>query len=82
MVYTLQINADHGRDFHPPVDYMTKLRNFTKGIIREFSAFIFSLQLMFHQIVSNGIVRLMILHKNIKKIAQTSSNVAVDTNKI
>ena len=42
----MQVNADRGRDFRPPADYMTKLRNFTKGEIRQFSAFPFSLHLM------------------------------------
>ena len=35
MVNTVRVNADHGRD--PPI--MTKLKNFTKGEIQEFSAF-------------------------------------------
>ena len=43
MANTLRVNADHGRDFHPLVDHVTKLRNFIKGEIREFSAFKFSL---------------------------------------
>ena len=30
MVNTVWINADHGLDFHPLADYMTKLRNFTE----------------------------------------------------
>ena len=47
MVNTLWVNADHGCDFHPLNDHMTKLQNFSKGEIREFSAFPFSLQLMF-----------------------------------
>ena len=32
---------DHGRDFQLLADHMTKLRNFTKGGIGEFSAFHF-----------------------------------------
>ena len=59
----MQVSADHGRDFHPPADHMTKLRNFTKGEIRESSAFPFSLDLMLHQALSNVIVCLMISHK-------------------
>ena len=37
--------ADHGHNFHPIADHMTKLRKFIKG---KFSAFPFSLQLMFY----------------------------------
>ena len=36
MVNTVWVNADHGRDFHPLVNYMTKLQNFTKEENREF----------------------------------------------
>ena len=50
MVNTVWVNADHGRDFHP----------FTKGEIREFSAFPFSLALMFDQTLSNLIICLMV----------------------
>ena len=39
MVNTVRVNADHGRDFHPLVDHMTKLRNFTNDKIRKFSTF-------------------------------------------
>ena len=67
------VNADH--DFHPLADHMTTLRNVTEGEIREFSAFPFSLQLMFDQIVSNLIVRLMISQKLRIKVAQTSQHV-------
>ena len=56
MVNTLWVNADHGPDFHPLADHMTKLQNFTKGEIREFSAFPFPLQLVFDQTLSNLIV--------------------------
>ena len=49
---TLRVNADHGRDDHPLADHMTKLRNVTKGEIREFSAFPFSLQLILDQTVT------------------------------
>ena len=31
MVNTVWVNADHGRDFDPLSDHMTKLRNFTKS---------------------------------------------------
>ena len=46
MVNTVWVNADHGRDFHPLADRMTKLRHFTKEEYLDFSAFRFSLQLM------------------------------------
>ena len=39
MVYTVRANAGHGRDIHPLADHMTELQHFTKGNIREFSAF-------------------------------------------
>ena len=42
----LRVSADHGREFHPLADHMTKLR---KGKNCELSAFPFSLQLMFDQ---------------------------------
>ena len=42
MVNTVRVNADHGRDFHPLADHLTKLKKFTKGEIHEFS---FSLDL-------------------------------------
>ena len=48
---------------HPLADHMTKLGNFTKGEIREFSAFPFLLLLIFDQILNNLIVCMMILHK-------------------
>ena len=50
MVNTVWVNADHGRDFHPLADHMTKLRNFTKEEI------IFSLQLMLEKALTNLIV--------------------------
>ena len=56
MVNTVRVNAYHGCEFHPLADHMTKLRNFTKGEIREFSVFPFSLHLMFEQTLSNLIV--------------------------
>ena len=34
MVNTVSVNADHGRDFHPLANHMTKLKNFTKVEIR------------------------------------------------
>ena len=49
MVNTVWVNADHGRDLHPLADHMTKLRNFTKEEHRDFSANLFSLQLMLEQ---------------------------------
>ena len=39
MVSTVQVNADHERDFHPLADHMTKLKNFTKEENHDFSAF-------------------------------------------
>ena len=45
MVYTLWVNADHGRDLHP-LPMMTKLRNFTKEENRDFLVFRFSLYLI------------------------------------
>ena len=41
MVDIVRVNADYGRDFHHLTDHMTKLRNFTRGEIRELSAFPF-----------------------------------------
>ena len=46
MVNTAWVNANHGRDFHPLADHMTKLRNFTKEESHDFSAILFLLQLM------------------------------------
>ena len=77
MVNTVH-NADHGRDFHPLADHMTKLRNFTKGENSDFSAFRFSLHLMLEHTLSNVIVCLMISQKLHSKAAQTSQHVAVD----
>ena len=65
-------NADHGCDFSPLTDHMTKLRNFTKRENRDFSAFRFSLPLMLEQALSNLIVCLMISQKLHTKVAQTS----------
>ena len=39
MVNTVQVNDDHGRDFHPLADHLIKLRNFIKC---DFSTFRFS----------------------------------------
>ena len=56
MVSTVWVNDDHGRDFHPLTDHMSKLRNFNKEENRDFSAFRFSLQLMLEQALTNLIV--------------------------
>ena len=63
MVQTLLVSADHERDCHPLADQMTKLLNFTKIDIREFSAFSCSLQLLFDQILSSVMVCLTISQK-------------------
>ena len=47
MVNTVRVNADHGHDFHPLIDHMTKGEN------RDFLAFGFSLHLMLEQVLSN-----------------------------
>ena len=60
IVNAVRVSADHGRDFHPLADHMTQLRDFIKGEIRYFSAFLFSLHLMFDQTLSHLIVCLMI----------------------
>ena len=65
-------HCDHGRDFNPLADHMTKLRNFTKGENRDFSAFRFSLHLMPEQTLNNVIVCLMISQHLHTKVAQTS----------
>ena len=44
MTNIVRVYADHWRDFHPLADHMTKLRNFIKVEIREFSAFPLSFQ--------------------------------------
>ena len=72
MVNTVWVNADHGRDFNPLADHMTKLRNLTKGENHDFSAFRFSLHLMLEQTLSNLIVCLMFSQKQHTKVAQTS----------
>ena len=50
MVNTVRFNADHDRHFSPLADHMTKLRNFTKGENRDFSAFRFSILLMLERV--------------------------------
>ena len=72
MLNTLWINANHGRDFHPLADHMTKLRHLTMGEIREFLVFPFSLQLMFDKKLSNLIGFLMIFTKLYTNVAKTS----------
>ena len=61
MVNTVLVSADHERDFHPLASHMTKLRTFTKGEIRDFSAFL--IQIMFDQTLSNEMVHLIIYLK-------------------
>ena len=46
MVRTVWVNADHRRDLHPLTNHMTKLQNFTKEENRDFSAILFSLQIL------------------------------------
>ena len=70
MVNTALVNADLGRDFYRLADRMTKLRYFTQGKICKFSAFPFSLQLMFDQTLSNLIVCLTYKNPH-TKVAQT-----------
>ena len=41
MVNIVWVNADHGRDFHPLADHMTKLKNLTKKKIMIFQHFNF-----------------------------------------
>ena len=60
MVIIVWVNADHGRDLHPLTDHMTKLHNFTKEENCDFSAFLFSLQLMLEQALTNLIFCLII----------------------
>ena len=72
MVNTVWVNADHGRDFHPLANHTTKLRNVTKGEIREFSAFPCSLRLMFDQEFSHLLVCLIVSQILHTKVAQTS----------
>ena len=63
------VSADHGCDFHPLADHMTKVKNFTKEENRVFSAILFSLQLMLEQALTNLIVCLMISQKLHIKVA-------------
>ena len=72
MVNTVWVNADHGRDLHPLADHMTKLNIFTKGKVREFSTFPFSLHFIFDQTLSYLIVCLMISQKLHTTVARTS----------
>ena len=71
MVNTVWVNADHGRDFHPLADYMTKWRNFTKEENRDFSAILFLFQLMLEKTLTNLIVYLIISQKLRTTVAQT-----------
>ena len=74
MVNIVWVNADHGCDFHPLADHMTKLNNFTKEDNPDFSAIPCSLQLMLEQALTNLIVCLMISHKNyIQKLRKRAS---------
>ena len=65
-------NADHGCDVHPLADHMTRIQNFIKEENCDFSATLFSLQLMLEQSLANLIVCLMISQKLHTKVAQTS----------
>ena len=60
MVNTVWVNADQGHDFHPPTNHMTKLKKFTKEEHHDFSAILFSLQLILEQALTNLIVCLVI----------------------
>ena len=60
----MRVNANLRRDLRPLADHMTKLRNFNKGEIHEFSAFPFSLKLILDQTLSDVTVCLMISPKN------------------
>ena len=72
MLNTVWVNADHGRDFHPLADHMTKLQNFIKEENCDCSAFQFSFHLMFEQALSNLIVCLMISQNYIQKLHKMS----------
>ena len=61
------IGGGVGGDFHLLADHMTKLRNFTKEENRDFSAILFSLQLMHEQALTNLIVYLMISQRTTYK---------------
>ena len=66
----MHVSTDHQRDFRPLDDHITKLQHFTKGEIREFSPFPFSLDLMFDQTLSNLIICLVISQNLHIKYAQ------------
>ena len=70
MVNTVWVNADHGHDLHLLADHMTQLKNFTKEVNCDFSAFRFSLQLMLEQALTNLTVCLMISQKLNTKVSQ------------
>ena len=70
MVNAVRVYADHGRDFNPLADPMTKLRHFTKVEICEFSECLFSLELMFNYTLKN--VCLTISQKLHTAVAQKS----------
>ena len=53
------VRVNHGRDFHPLADHMSF-----------FHTFLFSLQLIFNQILSNLIICLMISQKNYIQMLQ------------
>ena len=53
--------ADHGRDFHPIVNHKSKLRNFTKGEIREFQRFHFHFNKFCRQ---NSIIYCLMISQN------------------
>ena len=72
MVNAVRVNADHGRDFHPLADHLTKLRNFTMGENRDFLAFRCSLHLMLEQALSGLILCLTSSQRRRVKVAQTS----------
>ena len=61
MINTVWVNADRGRDLHPLANH---LQNFTKEENRDFSAFRFSLQLMFEQALTNLIICLIMRRVN------------------
>ena len=48
----------------PFAEYVIKLRNLTNGEVCDFSAFLFSLKLMFDQTISNIIVCVAISHND------------------
>ena len=72
MLSTVWFNADHGHDFHPLANHITKFKKFVKEENLDFSAFQYSLQLMLEQALTNLIVCLMISQKLHTKVAQTS----------